>query len=175
MRCRWSSPRDPVHEDVGIRYNPTIGRAEKVEDIVDVGASPNSSWPSPPSLPRYCDASTTPKRKAPGLLGRSQRLSPQAQDIQGRVVVTIQRQATTRAMIDPIRQRQVLPVSALATVLRGIRRIDGRILPTSVCCFVRQKGGQLAPGGIQNTLGETVVMHHLVDGQVFNGNEPVLI
>lgn len=86
-------------------------------------------------------------------------------------MVTIQHQPTAGALVHTFRQGFLLSVSALRTVLACVGWIDRYVLPTSICCFVRQVCSELRPGSILDALSETVIVHHLVDGQVFHGND----
>lgn len=65
----------------------------------------------------------------------------------------------------------LLPMSTARAVLAGIRRIDRYKRSTGPRCLVREKRSELRPGRILNTFGEAVIMHHLVDRQVFHGDD----
>ncbi len=56
-------------------------------------------------------------------------------------------------------------------VLTGVRGIHRYILPTGPCCLVRKQGSELTPRYVMNALGETVVVRHPVDRQVFDGDQ----
>ena len=86
-------------------------------------------------------------------------------------MVSIQRQPTADTVMDALRQRFLLAVSALRAVLTCIGRVDRYHSLTSICCFVGEVGGKLRPGCIVNRLGQTVVMHHLIDREVFHRDD----
>jgi hypothetical protein len=85
-------------------------------------------------------------------------------------MVTIQGQPTAYALMDTLFQSFLLAMPTTRAVLARVGRVDRHILPTSICCFVGHEGGELRPCGILNTLRQTMIMHHLIDGQIFNGN-----
>jgi len=86
-------------------------------------------------------------------------------------MVSIQRQPTASAGVDPFSQRLFLAVSTLTTVLRRVGWIDRNHRSTSIGCFVCELCGTLRPRGVLNTLGQAVVMHHLIDRHIFDGDQ----
>ena len=59
----------------------------------------------------------------------------------------------------------------LRAILTRIRGIHGDISPTGPCCLVREKVCELTPRGVMNALGETMVVRHPVDRQVFHSDQ----
>ena len=59
----------------------------------------------------------------------------------------------------------------LRAILTGIRGVHSDILPTGPCCLVRKERYELTPRGVINAFGETMVVRHPVDRQVFDRNE----
>jgi hypothetical protein len=86
-------------------------------------------------------------------------------------MVTIQDDSTARAVVHTLGEQLGLPVSTLRAVLTRIGRAHSHQRLPSICCFVSEVCGKLRPRGIDNTLGQTVVMHHPVHGQVFNSDD----
>src|SRR5690348_3462154 len=87
---------------------------------------------------------TTPHGSSRGLLGRSQRLLPQSQNVQTRVIVAVQDDATTGTDRGAVREGERLPRPTLRAVLTRVRRVPSDILPTGPCCLVGEEGGELA-------------------------------
>src|SRR5712664_2423936 len=86
-------------------------------------------------------------------------------------MVPIQYQATTHTRVDPLHQRFLLAVSTLRAVLACVGWIDRYKRSTGPCCLVSEMCSELRPGGILNTFGQTVIMHHRIDGQIFHRND----
>lgn len=86
-------------------------------------------------------------------------------------MITIQGQPAADTLMETLGERLLLPVSTLRTVLTRVGRVDCDVLPTSICCFVGHVSSELRPGRILNTLCKAMIVHHLVDRQVFNGND----
>src|SRR5260221_13553041 len=94
------------------------------------------------------------------LLGRSQRLLPQSQNVQTGVEIAVQHHPTTGAGIGAVRQGEVLPMPTLRAILRRAGRVHGDISPTGPCCLVREKVRELAPRCVLDALGEAMWMYH---------------
>ena len=109
------------------------------------------------------------------LLGRSQAVLPQCQNVSTCVEVSIYLQSATGAGIGAVREGELLPMSTSRAVLTRIRGVHCHILSTGPCCLVRKKGGELTPRGVMNAFGQTMVMRHPVDRQVFNGDQIKLL
>src|SRR5262245_6951008 len=62
-------------------------------------------------------------------------------------------------------------MSTARAVLTGIRGIHCHNCATGACCLVRKEASELTPRHIMNTLGETVIMRHPLDRQLFNDDE----
>ena len=62
-------------------------------------------------------------------------------------------------------------MSTLRAILTRIRGIHGYVLSTGACSLVRKEVRELAPRRVMDALSKTMVMHHPIDRQVFNGNE----
>ena len=86
-------------------------------------------------------------------------------------MVSIQRKAATRTMIDTIRQTELMPVPTLRAVLRHISWIHIDHPTAGTFCLACQKVKELSPCHVGNTLIDAakVVFLHIVDGKVFNG------
>ena len=69
------------------------------------------------------------------------------------------------------RQRHLLPVSTPGTILGGVGRVHGDESPTSVFSFVGEACHELGPGCVHDALGNTMVVHHSIDCQVFHSND----
>ena len=82
---------------------------------------------------------TTPKGTALELLGQGQKLSSQSQNVESRIMVSIELYPATYAVMDTQSKGVFLAMSTLATVLRRVGRIHRHQLPTSVCRFVVRK------------------------------------
>jgi hypothetical protein len=63
------------------------------------------------------------------------------------------------------------PVSTSMAVLACERRVDRVYLTTGTFSLVGKYGAELAPCGITDALGETMVLDHTFDVQLFNGND----
>lgn len=87
-------------------------------------------------------------------------------------MVPIDLQSTAMAGVDPVGQRHLLPVSTGATVLRSIGGVDSHDLPASLRRFVGKKLCELRPCRVRNTLGNTMIMEHPVDFEIFDCNHP---
>ena len=105
------------------------------------------------------------------LLGRSQALLPQCQNVQARVQVSVEDDATKGAGIGAVGEGERLPMPTLRAVLTRVGRIHGDISPTGPCCLVREKVRELAPRCVMNALGETMGVRHPVDREVFNSDQ----
>jgi hypothetical protein len=82
-------------------------------------------------------------------------------------MVAIETQPAAGTEMDPLRQWFELPMATAGTILRRVGRIDLHKRATSVCCFVGEEGMVLRPGRINNAFGQTVIMDHPIDGQVW--------
>ncbi len=72
-------------------------------------------------------------------------------------------------------QRHLLAMSTDAACLTRIGRVDSHVVPASFFRFAGQFAEKLRPGGIGNAFGETMVVGHAVDVQVFYSNHAVVI
>ena len=73
---------------------------------------------------------TTPKGTAHELLGQGQRLSSQSQNVEGGIVVSIELDPATYAVMDTQGKGFFLPMPTLATVLRRIGWLPGAVRRT---------------------------------------------
>jgi hypothetical protein len=78
-------------------------------------------------------------------------------------------------MIDTRTERHDLPMMAPAAILRGVGRVHSKVAPTSFFRFAGQFAEKLRPRGIMNAFGQTMVMSHAVDVQVFHTDDPIAI
>src|SRR5438270_2700462 len=77
---------------------------------------------------------------------------------------------TARAIEYSDNQGHRLPMSTGAAGLTRIGRIDFHQVAASFFRFARQLTEKCRPGGVCNTFGKTMVMHHAVEHQVFDRN-----
>src|SRR5258705_9592031 len=73
------------------------------------------------------------------------------------------------------RQGHFFPMSTPAACLAGIGRIDFDERPASLFRFAGQLSKERRPRRIMNALGQTMVMGHAVDMQIFYTDDPVRI
>ena len=78
-------------------------------------------------------------------------------------------------MIDPLTQRHHVPVVAPAAILGGVGRIDFDKHSASFFRFARELGKERRPTRVMNALGQTMMVGHAVDVQIFRGNDTVAI
>src|SRR5712691_8679931 len=57
------------------------------------------------------------------------------------------------------------------TVLTRVCRVDRYKRSTGTCCLVGHEGSELRPRRILDAFGEAMMVHHLVDRQIFYGND----
>jgi hypothetical protein len=76
-------------------------------------------------------------------------------------------------MIDPLRERHLLPMSTLATRLRGRGRIDFDERSASFFRFARELGKECRPRGITDAFRKTMIVEHSVHTEVFYADDPV--
>src|SRR5262245_63781334 len=62
-------------------------------------------------------------------------------------------------------------MSTARAILTGVRRIHSDLSPTGPCCLVGEEGCELRPRRISDALGETMVVHHAVDQQIFHRDQ----
>jgi len=72
-------------------------------------------------------------------------------------------------------QGHLLPMSTYATCLTRIGRIDFDKRSASFFRFARELSKECRPRGICNAFGQTVIMNHSVDLQVFHTDDPETI
>src|SRR5262245_53564659 len=89
---------------------------------------------------RTCDNSPAYKRE---LLGRSQRVLPHSQHVPSGVAVSIEHQPAARAVIDAVRQGELVPMATARAVLTRVRRVHRHILSTGPGCLVRKQSREL--------------------------------
>src|SRR5450432_4263505 len=106
-----------------------------------------------------------------GLLPQSQNQSRESQDVPRGVQVAVEGQPATWAVICSVGEGEGLSMSTAGAILRRIRGVHGDLPPTGPCCLVREEVRELAPRRVVNALGKTMVMHHPVDRQVFDGDQ----
>ena len=86
-------------------------------------------------------------------------------------MVSVENQPTTRARMCPLCQRLFLAMSTARTILAGVRGIDCYKRSTGPCCLVREKRSELRPRRIGNRFGKAMIVHHPIDGQIFDRND----
>ena len=75
-------------------------------------------------------------------------------------------------MIGTLTQGHELPVVAPAAILRGVGRIDFDKLSASFFRFAGQLRKEGRPRGICNAFGQTMIMQHSLDLQIFHADHP---
>src|SRR6266487_3181529 len=75
-------------------------------------------------------------------------------------------------MIGTLTQGHELPVVAPAAILRGVGRIDFDELSASFFRFAGQLRKEGRPRGICNAFGQTMIMQHSLDLQIFHADHP---
>ena len=70
-----------------------------------------------------------------------------------------------------MRESAHVPMAALRAILRRVRRVHSHEGSTGPCCLVGQQVCELTPGGGVDALGQTLVVHHAVDRQVFHRDQ----
>lgn len=87
-------------------------------------------------------------------------------------MVSINLKPAARTDVDSAGQRHLLPMSTVATVLRGVCGIDSHDPSTGPFCLVGEKLRELRPSRILDTFCQAVVVNHPVDLEVLDGNYP---
>src|SRR5262245_31541178 len=82
---------------------------------------------------------------------------------------------TARTSEYSLRERHLLPVSTLTAGLTGVGRVDFHQSSASFFRFARQLREKRRPGGVCNTFGKTMMMHHAVYVEVFNTDHTKLV
>src|SRR6266480_2590594 len=72
-------------------------------------------------------------------------------------------------------ERHLLAVSTSAACLTRIVRIHSNVAPPSLFRFGVQLTEECRPRDVMNTLGQTVIMGHTVDLQVFDTDDPIRV
>jgi len=97
-------------------------------------------------------------------------------DIDCSVQVSRQNQSADRAAMYPVFQRFLHVCTATATELRcRLERVSNDEPATSTYSLVAGHSQEVAPRGISDMFGETVIFEHPVDVQVLNGNSTIVI
>src|SRR5262249_48250212 len=105
------------------------------------------------------------------LLGRSQRVLPQSQNISTGGEVPVYHQSATGAGRDAVSKGELLPMSTARALLTRVRGVHRHIAPTGPCCLVGEIGSELRPRRVSEALGQALVMHHPVDRQILNRDQ----
>ena len=108
-----------------------------------------------------------------GLLGRSQSLLPQAQYHTRCIQVSIHMHTTIWTIEYPIRQTQSLigsqPVPTTTTGLGRVRGFDpDKLTGSGPSCLHTHQPQKPTPRSIRDALGQTMIVHHPVDLQIFD-------
>ena len=85
-------------------------------------------------------------------------------------MIPIKFQTATCTTINPFTERHRLAVSTARAVLRRIGGVYRNVSSTGTCSLAEEDRGKLSPRSVLDTLGETAVMHHLVDREVFDSD-----
>src|SRR5712691_8327186 len=86
-------------------------------------------------------------------------------------MVSVECQPTARASVHTLCQRLFLTMATARTILARVRWVDRYKRSTGTCCLVGYERSELRPRRILNAFGEAVIVHHLIDGEVFYGND----
>ncbi len=73
------------------------------------------------------------------------------------------------------RQRLLYDLAAFVTLLACEMGVHSNHLMTSSCSLIGENIEKRAPGGVHDGLGEMMVLDHVGDSQVLNGNVPVAL
>lgn len=90
-------------------------------------------------------------------------------------MVTVKFEIATRATECSHVERHFLPVSTARAILGSVGGVNFNELSTSVFSFERKVAKELSPGNISYTFRKAMIMNHLVNQQIFNGNDTVFI
>ena len=93
----------------------------------------------------------------------------------GSVGISILNIATERTDMGSHRQRLLNDFPTLIAFLRGVAGIDSDDLMPSILSFDREDINELSPTGIRNGLRNGMILHHVIDIQIFNGNEAMML
>ena len=90
-------------------------------------------------------------------------------------MITVHSDTAAGAAEGAVGKCELLPVPAGAAGLAGTGRVHADHSPTGTCRLVGEIVRELRPCRVTDALGQAVVVHHAVDGQVFNRDyfEPV--
>src|SRR5665213_479012 len=86
-------------------------------------------------------------------------------------MIAVDDQATTEAAIGTLGKGQLVSMPAPTTGLTRVCGIHRHEPTTGTCCLVRQIRAELAPRGITDALGQTVMVDHPVNLQVFDTDD----
>jgi hypothetical protein len=87
-------------------------------------------------------------------------------------MIMVQDQMATGTVIGPLTQRHLLPMMAPTTILCGVGRIDFDERSASFFRFARELVKEGRPGRVTDAFGETMIVHHPVDVQIFHTDHP---
>ena len=68
-----------------------------------------------------------------------------------------------------------MSVSTHGTILRSVGGVDFNQLPISTFSLIGKIVKELSPGCIRDRLGKTMIIRHLVNRQIFNGDDAELV
>src|SRR5262249_25500930 len=94
-----------------------------------------------------------------------------AHNVWTRVEVAVENDAATGTGIGTVSEGERLPMSTRRAVLTRLRRIHRHTRATGPCRLVRKEASELAPRRVLAALGQTVVVRHPVDREVFHGDQ----
>ena len=83
-------------------------------------------------------------------------------------MIAIKNKSTTGAMERPLRKWYGLTMPAFRAILASVGGIHSDELSTSIFSFVCKTRYELSPRCISEAFCETVIMHHVIDTEVFN-------
>ncbi len=81
---------------------------------------------------------------------------------------------TTRTIENPFRERHLLAMSTLATGLRGVGRVNSHNGSASFFRFADHLAEKGRPRRISNAFGQTMIMHHAIDAQIFHTDQAIV-
>jgi hypothetical protein len=122
-------------------------------------------------------ATLAPEGRIPAHLVRCRTvplLLPQPQDVSGAVVIAVEGEAALRAVMPPSRQPFPDHRATARAPLAGKRRVDRNDSLPGTRSLEGEDGEELPPAGIRDALGESMVLHHVADPQIFVIDDIVL-
>ncbi len=80
-----------------------------------------------------------------------------------------------RTLVDALGERHFLAMPTSAAILARVGRVHHYISSPGACSLIRQTGGEHRPCGGADALGETMVVEHVINGQILNRDSAMLV